>query len=87
MAPDGDFEGLTEDELAEMATSSEQQSGEDATTWAARAAREAADYKEKAAARRATETDSGLTPDEPSEAGTEDAPTGAPDGATGPVTN
>ena len=53
MAPEGDFEGLTDDEVAVMQASSEQQPGEDASAWAARAAREAADYKATAAKRRA----------------------------------
>ncbi len=87
MAPDGDFEGLTEDELAELATSSEQRTGEDSSSWAVRAATEAAAYKEKAAARRAEQTADGPTPDESSEVGTETAPETGTAETTEPVAN
>lgn len=52
MAPDYDFEGLTEDEFAALEEGSKQQAGEDSTDWAARARREASDANAKAAARR-----------------------------------
>ena len=44
MAPDTDFEGLTEEEHAELQESSAQHAGEDASSWASRAAREAQEW-------------------------------------------
>jgi negative regulator of replication initiation len=53
MAPaTGDYEGLTDDELEAMIASTEQLSGEDASSWASRALRIDAEYKAKAKARR-----------------------------------
>jgi len=52
MAPETDYEGLTPDELEALTASSAQRPDEDGTEWAARAAREAADAKATAAARK-----------------------------------
>lgn len=50
-----DYAALTPDELEAMTEASTQLPGEDATSWAARSARLAADYK-ALAAKRASET-------------------------------
>jgi hypothetical protein len=50
------YDGLTEDELAAHTESSQQLSSEDASTWAARTAREDAAIRAKAEARRAEAT-------------------------------
>lgn len=50
--PENAYEGLTEDELADIAKESEQQSHEDHNCWAARAAKIAADAKALAKSRR-----------------------------------
>ena len=47
------YEGLTVDELETLVAESEQHAGEDSTAWAARAARQEADYRTLAETRRA----------------------------------
>ncbi len=54
--PTSPYEGLTPDELEALVSESEQHAGEDATAWAARAARQESDYRALAATRRAEAT-------------------------------